>query len=290
MNFKKKVILSLKATAILSLLSAILLTISFRWHFNSTEGYFTKGALPVIFSIIYFSVIITSLAAIFVLDKNQIIKTKNEPSKMQVFYIAIAASLAISVLACNLLSDNNLLSTGSLGVCAFLVYVILRSTKSGYNPSPIKILLIYASILFPLFMMFSHKTNYLRHMNSVENTLMAVFAISFMSYILYEAKRVHEGTHSRWHFGTMLLTFHSGLSLSLAYVIAFLTKSVNEPLRFLQIIPMLLISLFVGLELLNFINEAKSHTQEEWNEIEKPEEEIEEALEHPTAEENTIEE
>lgn len=285
MNFKKKVILSLKSTAILSLLSAILLTISFRWHFNSADGYFVKSAPPVIFSIIYFLGIIASLVATFALDKRQIIKTTNKVPKMQIFYIVVAVFLSISVLACNLLSDNSFLSIGSLGVCTFLIYVTLRSTQSGYNPSPIKILLIYASILFPLFMIFSHKTNYLRHINSVENTLTAIFAISFMSYILYEAKRVHEGTHSRWHFGTMLLTFHSGISLSAAYIIAFLTQSVDEPLRFLQMIPMLLISLFIGLELLNFINEAKSHTQEEWDEIEKPKEEIEEESEQPTIEE-----
>ena len=136
-------------------------------------------------------------------------------------------------------------------------------------------------------MVFSNNTNYLRHMNSVENTLTTVFALSFMSYILYEAKRIHEGAHSRWHFGLMLLTFHSGFSFSISYIIAFLTKSVDEPQRFLQLIPMLLVSIFVGFEIIRFKNEAESHTQDEWDEIEKPNEEIieEEIIKEETTEE-----
>ncbi|MBO5714939.1 MAG: hypothetical protein J6S23_00915 [Clostridia bacterium] len=272
MDFKKKINLLFKITAILTVLSTALLTLSFRWCFNSADGYFVTSAPPIIFSILYFGGIIISFVSTFALDKNQIIKTKNEIGKMQIPYIAIATSLAFSVLACNLLSNDSFLSIGSLGIGAFLIYAILCSAKSGYAPSPLKVLLLYASVVFPLLMLFANNTNYLRHINSVENTLTTVFTLSFMSYILYEAKRIHEGAHSRWHFGLMLLTFHSGLSLSTAYIIAYLTKSVDEPIRFLQMIPTFFISFFVVFELLRFINEAETHTQEEWNEIEAPEE------------------
>ena len=86
-----------------------------------------------------------------------------------------------------------------------------------------------------------------------------------MSYILYEAKRIHEGAHSRWHFGTMLLTVHTGIALSVSYIVAYLTKSVDEPQRFLQMIPIFLISLFVGFELIRFVREAEAHTQDKWS-------------------------
>ena len=287
MDFKKKINLAFKLAIILAVLSSTALTLSFRWCFNSADGYFVKSALPIIFSIIYFAGIIFSLATVFTFNKNHIIKTKNEIGKMQVPYIVIATLLAIFVLVCNLLSDDVLSSAGSLGVGAFLIYVMLCSAKSGYCKSALKILLIYLSAIFPLSMVFSNNTNYLRHMNSVENTLTTVFALSFMSYILYEAKRIHEGAHSRWHFGLMLLTFHSGFSLSISYIIAFLTKSVDEPQRFLQMIPVLLVSIFVGFEIIRFKNEAESHTQDEWDEIEKPNEEIieEEIIKEETTEE-----
>ena len=193
---------------------------------------------------------------------------------MQVPYIATATALALSVLACNLLSDDVFLAAGSLGVGAFLLFIMLCSAKSGYNKSSLKVLLLYLSAIFPLSMVFANDTNYLRHMNSVENTLTVVFSLSFMSYILYEAKRIHEGVHSRWHFGTMLLTVHSGFAFSSAYIVAYLTKSVDELQRFLQMIPVLFISLFVGFKLFRFIKEAEAHTQEEWDEIEKQDEEI----------------
>ena len=287
MDFKKKINLAFKLAIILAVLSSTALTLSFRWCFNSADGYFVKSAPPIIFSIVYFAGIILPLATVFAFNKNHIIKTKNEIGKTQIPYIAIAALLALSVLACNLLSDDTLSSIGSLGVGVFLIYAILCSVKSGYDKSAFKILLIYISVTFPISMIFANDTNYLRHMNSVENTLTTVFALSFMSYILYEAKRIHEGTHSRWHFGLMLLTFHSGFSFSISYIIAFLTKSVDEPQRFLQMIPVFLISLFVGFELLRFINEAEAYTQEEWDEIEKPNEEIieEEIIKEETTEE-----
>ncbi|MBR2381012.1 MAG: hypothetical protein IKA84_00765 [Clostridia bacterium] len=274
MDFKKKLNLSFKLILALTAISAVVLTFSFRWCFNSADGYFVKSAPPIIFSIVYFAGIVLSLAATLSLDKKQIIKTKNEIGKMQVPYIATATALALSVLACNLLSDDVFLAAGSLGVGAFLLFIMLCSVKSGYDKSALKVLLLYLSVIFPLSMIFGNDTNYLRHMNSVENTLTVVFSLSFMSYILYEAKRIHEGVHSRWHFGTMLLTVHSGFAFSSAYIVAYLTKSVDEPLRFLQMIPMLLISLFVGFELFRFVNEAESHTEEEWDKIEKPNEEI----------------
>ena len=285
MDFKKKLNLSFKATLILTTLSTILLIFCFKRCFDATEGYFIKSIPPIIFSIIYILGIVFSLTSIFVFNKNYITKTKNEIGKTQIFYIAIATALALSVLACNLLSDNTFLMYGSIGLGTLIIYIMLSASKSGYNPSSIKIILIYASIIFPASMKLCNDTNYVRHINSVENVLTTVFGLSFMMYILYEAKRIHEGVHSRWHFATMLLTLHSGISLSLAYIFAYLTDSVNEPVRFLQMISVLLVSLFVGVELYRFINEADSKMQEEWDEIEKPEEEIDEEPEQPTIEE-----
>ena len=282
MNFKKKINLAFKLTTILTALSVVTLTFSFRWCFNSADGYFVKSAPPIIFSIIYLSGIIVSLIATFFINKSQIIKTNNEIGKMQVPYIIVTTLLAISVLACNLLSDDSFLLAASIGVGAFTIYAMICSAKNGYNKGAIKILLVYLSVIFPVSVLLGNDTNYLRHMNSVENTLTTVFAISFMSYILYEAKRIHEGTHSRWHLSTMLLTVHTGIALSIPYIVAYLTKSVDEPQRFLQMIPILLISLFVGFELFRFIKEAEAHSQDKWSSFKN--------LDNETLTEETIEE
>lgn len=282
MSFKKKTNLAFKSTIILTALSLIALIFSFRWCFNSADGYFVKSAPPIIFSIIYLSGIIASLVATFFIDKSQIIKTNNEIGKMQVPYIIAATLLAISVLVCNLLSDDSFLLAAGIGVGAFTIYAMICSAKNGYNKGTIKILLVYLSVIFPVSVLLGNDTNYLRHINSVENTLTTVFAISFMSYILYEAKRIYEGAHSRWHFGTMLLTVHTGIALSIPYIVAYLTKSVDEPQRFLQMIPILLISLFVGFELIRFVREAEAHTQDKWSTFKN--------LDNETLTEETIEE
>ena len=113
-----------------------------------------------------------------------------------------------------------------------------------------------------------------RHSNSVENLLTSIFAISFLIYILYEGKRIFTGEHSRWHFASMLLALHTGLTLSVSYFMAYGFGAVDERSRFRQIVLILIISLFIETELVRFITQAESHTKEEWEGIEAPEQEI----------------
>ena len=110
-----------------------------------------------------------------------------------------------------------------------------------------------------------------------------VFHYLILIYILYEAKRIHEGVHSRWHLFSMLITIHTGFSFSVAYIAAYLRKSVDEPNRLYQMILVLIISIIVGLELLRFITKAEYRTQEEWDEIEKP---IDECDNNPAPQDN----
>ena len=274
MNSNKKTNLVLKITLILTILSTLALIFSFRWCFNSASGYFVISAPPIVFWVTYIGGIICSVIATLLIDKKQIIKTPSEVGKMQLPLIILACMLTVTVLLCNILFDNELLIFGNLGIYAFVIYTLLCSLKGGYRPGAAKILLLYASILFPVSMEIINSTNYTRHINSVENTLATLFEIFFMLYILYEAKRIHTGEHSRWHLGTMLLAVHSGLSYSIAYVVAYLTKSVDEPIRLFHTTLILLISLLIEFELLRFVKKSEFHTQEEWNTINNPNEEI----------------
>ena len=63
----------------------------------------------------------------------------------------------------------------------------------------------------------------------------------------------------------------------------------TERTRFLQMILVFIVSTFVEIELIRFTKVAKSHTKEEWDEIEAPEEIVIEEIqtEEIQTEENT---
>ena len=280
MNFTKKAKNSLIISLTLTTLSAFTLLVSFRWCFNSEDGYFVISAPPIVFSVLYFLGIAWALATTLSLDKSQIIKTKRTANKL-IPEIIVACIIALTVFLCNLSLKGAQNAFSGIGVYALVIYIILHSVDDKNKSNTLKIILLYISVLFPASIYFKNAANLERHINSVENNLTVVFAASYMMYILYEAKSIYDGAHSRWHMGTMLLTRHSGASLSLAYIIAYFTKSVDEPVRFYQLLTTLAITAFVAIELLRFTRLATSHTQEEWDEIEAPEEETdpEETLE-----------
>ena len=258
--------------ASITIISAILLLFCFNSYFDAEAGYFTKGALPTIFGIFYIAGLILPLTITLMINKKQIIKTENKIGNIKISFLILAAALAVCAVSFNLILIDSVTIPLVIGICSFAIYIILCSANNGYNASPLKILFVYLSAIIPISMIIYNSSDYTRHSNSVENTLTTVFGLSFMIYILYEAKRIHEGCHSRWHLGAMLLTLHTGATLSIAYIIAYFTKSVYEKPRFLQMITILFVTLIIGLELFRFLREAEFTTKEEQNNTDTPNE------------------
>lgn len=276
-NFKRICIFS----TLITLVTTVLLTVCFTSSFDSETGYFNAGALSIIFWIFYIAGIILSLAVTLLINKTQVIKTPNEIGVIKIPMLLIALILTICAMMCNSLLLVPMITLLILGALSFAIYIMLCTSKDGYARSGIKMLFAYISVVMPLSMIMQNNADYTRHVNSVENTLTVLFGISFMAYILYEAKRIYEGHHSRWHVGTMLVAIHTGLSFSLSYIIAYLSGTVDEKTRFLHVILILATTVFIIIELLRFVLSAEAHTKEEWEEIENPD---------PQETENTVEE
>lgn len=257
MNYKKITLRFSLISALTVVFSTVLLLICFKSSFDAESGYFEKGILPTIFWIFYIAGIILPFLATMLINKSQTIKTSNEIGFLKIPFLILAVLLTACAIAFNLILANSNTIFLVIGTCFFAIYTVLCAASKGYNPSALKILLIYLSATLPISMITYNNSNNLRHVNSVENTLTVVFGLAFMTYILYEAKRIYLGTHSRWHFCSMLLVWHTGATLSIAYILAYLSESVFEKPRFLQAIAILLATCIVGIELIRFLKESK---------------------------------
>ena len=262
MNYKKITLRFSLVSALTVILSTVLLLLCFKSSFDAESGYFVEGTLPTIFWIFYIAGIVLPFVATMMLNKSQTIKTSNEIGFLKIPFLVLAVSLTACAIAFNLvLSDSNTLPI-FIGICFFAVYILLCAANKGYNSSALKILLIYLSATLPVSMIMYNNSNIMRHINSVENTLTVVFGLSFMTYILYEAKRIYLGMHSRWHFCSMLLTLHTGTTLSIAYILAYLSKSVFEKPRFLQAIAIFFVTCIIALEFFRFLKDSEIATDE----------------------------
>lgn len=273
MNFKSIIKTVYTGASLVTVASIILLTLSFTNSFDALNGYFNSGILPILFWIAFITGIVISLVSAFAIRKNEIIKTEDPVSDHKLIYILFAAALAICALLFNILTISNYFTLMIVGVCAFALFIMLCAAKDGYKYSHLKLLFLLLSVLFPLLMTFDNNAVMDRHSNSVENTLTSIFSIAFLIYILYEGNRIFKGEHSRWHFASMLLVSHTGLTFSVSYVAAYIIGSVYETQRLYQVVIMLIISAFVELELLRFVSRSESRTKEEWEALETPQEE-----------------
>ena len=275
MNHKKLVRIVGIACIPITLASALMLLLCFKTSFDANEGYFTSGALPIVFQVLYVLGILLAIASTIALNRKQVIKSPNQIGIIKIPFLLIAVMLTACAIAFTIVLAEADTFLSILGICSFAAYIVLCVVLDGYDTNAIKILLVYLGAAFPVSMIMYNTSITTRHINSIENTLSVAFGLSFMAYILYEAKRIYEGAHSRWHFGAMLLTVHTGFTLSFAYVVAYLSGSVYEKPRFLQMITSLLITVLVGIELFRFVNESKALTQAEWDELEDTDEESE---------------
>ena len=288
MNFKKLTKTLYITVTVLTALSTLSLLASFMFAFDMTNGYFTNGFLPVIFKIVFILGTVLSLASAFAFDKHKIIKTDNTVKGWRILVI-LAAALVILSQIFNRFALNKHFAFAAVGICFFALYVFFCATRGGYTYSHFKLACLLLSVIFPVIMTINNDAALHRHSNSVENHLSAIFSIAFIMYILYEGNRLFTGSHSRWHFPSMLFLSHSGLSISLAYIIAYLSYDVNERIRFYQMILVLLISIVAEIQLWRFVKIAESRTKEEWDQLEAPETSEQEITEESTNEEKTDE-
>lgn len=281
MNFKKLIKLSHWAIQITSALSAILLLSSFVFAFDAEKGYFEDGFLPVAFIALYTIGIVISVASALACGKSRIIKAQSSPDRSQTTF-ALAGTLAVLLgslnVALNKTANETVVLLTGIGICALGAYLLLFSVKNGRQFSVLKLICLFAAVLLPVGIILGNNSNYHYSINSVQNTLCAIFGICFLIYILYEGKSLAEGSHSKLHLPSMLLTFHTGISISAAYILAYLFGEVREEARFYQMFLVLAVSIAVKLQLDQFVKEADARTAEEWSAAEtKPETE-------PTAE------
>jgi hypothetical protein len=276
MDIKKKIKIFTYASVGLTTLSTLFLTVAFIRCFEFTEGYFTQGTSPILFSIFYFLGIATSFATALIINKKTIIYTTNDVGAIQIPQMLAAIAIFVAVLVGFLKFTSIILIWSFYGAFAFAIYILICNAKNGYKSSSTKIILTYASALFPIITMLLNNSNYMRHVNSVENILFSVFSMAFMTYILYEAKRLYEGTHSRWHFFSMLITLHTGIPLAVAYILAHFKNNFDDSIRLHQMIIVLIICITISLELARLIGNASFYSKKEWDELNSPIQEIEE--------------
>ena len=279
MDFKRLIKNIHLSTSLITLISIVLLTLSFVFSFDAKNGYFVDGILPIMFQIFFVLGIILSLACAFAIKKDKIIKTENTYIKQKQIFLFFAATIIIFSVVFNLFVLDEYFTEEIIGLCFFGLFVFLCAIKGGYEYSHLKLLFLLLSSIFPTFAMLDTANDMERHTNSVENMLTSIFAIAFLMYILYEGNRIFSGEHSRWHLSSLLLISHTGLVTSASYMIAYLLGKVDEQTRFYQMVLILVVSLFAALELQRFVKDAEARTKEEWRELEAPEEIIEEITE-----------
>lgn len=285
-----------KATNIISKittsLSTIFLLLTFLFNFNKDSGYFVNGFFSISFLATYASGMVLPFICSVFCNNDQVIKTPDNAEKDKTL-LALLGTVAILAATINIMLNKidhetiTLLIGSGLGF--FGIYLMLIAI-SGYNKSFFKMACLFASALFSVGLNLSSISNYSRPINSVENTLESVFGICFLIYILYEGNRIHTGEHSKWHYPAMLTAFLSGLSLSVAYIFAYILSAANEEVRFYQMFLMLVATVCIGIEIKRFVADAKSHTPEEWDAIAQAELEINvEEAEEASLEETVVE-
>lgn len=253
--FKK----SYKAVAIITAIAFLLLLLCFMFSFDAENGYLSNGILTTLFFIVYAVGAIISLLSLLIPSEFDIIETPDtlNTRAKSCYTMATAAAVLVGGLSIflseSVSNPKNLLFSG-IGIIYFGIYMI-SVVKTGYEFNIFKLVFLFFSIATPIVIALGNNTNYYHHINSTENTLSVLFSISFLMFVLQEAKRICTHHHSGWHFVSMLLTCMSGLSLSGAYITAYVFDVVNEGYRFYQMLIIFIISAAVAFKLHRFISE-----------------------------------
>lgn len=244
----------------LTVLATVLLFLCFTFSFDASNGYLVSGPSTTVFFIVYGAGVIVSVASIFLSNEFEYLKTPNETEhRSKMYFTASATACALfGALVFSLTSsvvDAQSFVLSGIGLLCFGLYVAF-TIFLGYKFNVIKLVFLFFSIAFPVSVGIGNSRNYYHHINSIENVLTVLFCISFLIYILYEAKRICTGRHSELHFPAMLLTSMSGITLSVSYVFFFMLNGTAEGQRFYQMIMIFAISLHILFEMNRFIATA----------------------------------
>ena len=255
---------------VITIAVVLLLLLCFAFSFDTDNGYLNKTPLSFLFMVTYLAGIIISVLTIFIPSEFEVLKSSNTIEGMAKSYYTAACIACIlfgglGTFLTNDVLDSHTTMVAGLGLMFFGIFILLMLVMDGYTFKFPKLIFLFLSISLPVILSLGNTKNYVHHINSTENILCVFFSISFLLYILNEARRICLGYHSNWHFASMLLTYITGLSLSGSYVIAFIFNSVKEGYRFYQMLIILIVSIFMGIELKHFLYTVEPQSKIKWS-------------------------
>lgn len=258
--------------AISAAASCITLALLLICFFDAEAGYFVRGAASYILQamLTLSHVSAAAFALLLVLSKSNsgtaiyIMKESDSPraaeSALPIITITISM-LAITLSAIARGYDSVI--PCAIGASALSLYLLLVSRKRLKASSIASLVLLAVSCALPIGIIEENSTNYFRHINSVENTLSAGVSILFLIYILYEARLASSGKIPRYHPAASSIMLSSALSLSVAYLVAYVLGAVSEEARALQLLILLFTCLSVLVRLVGSMTPVPPATAEQ---------------------------
>ena len=257
---------------IMSAAAAFALFFSFTLSFDSKNGYFDMGALPISFIIIYASGIIASIVLPHLSSLKPSTARAQAPTKGVANTQAILSVLCIfaglgTILLYPSISSDEYIYIG-LGSVFFGLYFLIAAPKP--NSKILKLILLAPSLALPFGIIFGNNSNFARHINSVENILCAIFCIFFSAYIYNKGRNLSDDRITKWQLGFNLATVFTGFAFSASYILAFALGSVNEISRLFHAVIMLFVTLICASDLF-IINDNDAEDESASQFIETPE-------------------
>ncbi|MGM9632723.1 MAG: hypothetical protein ACI3XL_06510 [Eubacteriales bacterium] len=267
---KKKLIRIIYAlTTALTVLSSVLLFSAFLSAFDAELGYFNgNNALPFAFQTVYALTVLGSLVSGFAFAKDEVLTPGTQVSGGTKSAHALIGVALVLLGTLSFYLDMGIAYSGAqayflgIGSCGLGLYYLIIALKESYGRTKAKCACIFVSIAFAMGIVVQNNSYLGRAMNSVENTLGNIFAVSFLMYILYEGKRLCFGEENRWRAASLLFVRACALSYSCAYILAYLVGAVNESGRFYQMLYLLLVGVMADITLRNFMKNVTQSSEQ----------------------------
>lgn len=261
---KKKLIKIIYAlNTALTVLSSVLLFLAFLTSFDAELGYFnSNNTLPIAFQTVYVLTVLGSLVSAFAFAKDEVLTPCTQVSGGTKSAHALIGVALVLLGTLSFYLDMGIAYSGTqayflgIGSCGLGLYYLIIALKESYGRTKAKCACIFVSMALAMGIVVQNNSYLGRTINSVENTLGNIFAVSFLMYILYEGKRLCFGEENRWRPFSLLFVRACALSYSCAYILAYLVGAVNESGRFYQMLYLLLVGVMADITLRNFIKNA----------------------------------
>lgn len=238
--------------AVFTAVSAALLFILFTAFFDAEAGYFNDGTNALIVKILFgtscFVCFASSLvpACLFSEDTASACAPGTSFFRLPTLRKTVGALALLLGGTYSILGELGLFELPSqafifcgIGLFSLGALALLSDLAPGAKKTAITLVLLLFACALPLGLRIADSENYFRHVNSVENRLDMVFSIFLLVYILYEGNRAFRGAPTRLYFSSVMLVLSNGLTLSSAYIAAYLFGAVHERERFLRMLAVL---------------------------------------------------